>query len=106
MASPWLRLCPVTPDRTAAARAARRLRSPNADGSGALRGRHACAPAGALPVRRESACARTDQPVTRPRFGLLITAGICAGTQRLRLLSVTSFPVSPRPLLAEFTVPD
>jgi hypothetical protein len=45
------------PDRTAAARAARRLRSPNADGSGALRGRHARAPAGALPVRREIACA-------------------------------------------------
>ncbi len=32
------------------------------------------------------------------------TAGICAGTQRIRLLSVTGFPVSPRPRLAEFTV--
>ncbi len=30
----------------------------------------------------------------------------CAGTQRLRLLSVTGFPVSPRPRLAKFTVPD
>jgi hypothetical protein len=33
-------------------------------------------------------------------------AGICAGAQGLRLLSVTGFSVSPRPRLAEFTVPD
>jgi len=33
-------------------------------------------------------------------------AGLCAGGLRLRLLSVTGFPVIPRPRLAEFTVPD
>jgi hypothetical protein len=33
-------------------------------------------------------------------------AGIRAGVQRLRLLSVTGFPVSPRPQLVEFTVLD
>jgi hypothetical protein len=32
--------------------------------------------------------------------------GSRADTLRLRLLSVTGFPVSPRPRLAEFTVPD
>ena len=34
------------------------------------------------------------------------SGGSRAGTRRLRLLSVTGFPVSPRPRLAEFTVPD
>ena len=53
-------------------------------------------------------CAAADPMSRRSPSEQNNKAGICAGAQRLRLLSVTGFPVSrrPRPTESESTVPD